>query len=720
MIQNNDVIIDNLTIKGNKKFYLIISGTYIKRNKLKILMDGVEKDLVPFDNLDYNYVCNRILKKNQNEFKFSVIIPKNTNKIDIIYNGKIIITKIVNKSIKRKIKIDNIISKIKRLPKIIIKTIKLMWQRHHLIIPPRLFKQYIRSFSNNISAKNVDEILYNPLVDNDYRKWLSEMKEEEIKKFKYKPKFSVIIPTYNISNKLLTECIESVLNQSYTNFEICIADDHSTLKETIDTLKKYEKNSKIKITYRRKNGHISEASNSALNLVIGDYIALLDNDDILDQNALYYMAEKLNEDRSLDLIYSDEDKLDYNGKRCFPNFKPDFSLDTFLSSNYFCHLTVIRKSIVDEIGGFRSEYNGAQDYDLFLRVLDKTKNIGHVPKILYHWRMTKESTSSSGNNKNYAYIAGKNALLDYFKRNKISAEVTLIGQPQMYQIKYLVKKEPKISIIIPTKDKSNILDKCLKSIYDKTNYENFEIIVIDNNSIESKTFSLLEKYKSKYSNFVYHRLECEFNYSYINNFAVNKSSGEYIVLLNNDTEVISQDWLKDMVGYAMQDHIGCVGVKLLYPSRTVQHCGVVTGVGGVAMHAFVETGEDNYGYFGRLVSVYDWSCVTAACLMIKKEKYYLVNGLEEKLKVAYNDVDFNLKLLEKGYYNVILPRVKLFHYESLSRGNDMNESQRERFTKEINFMCDKWGIKLLNDPFYNINLSHTYAFRLDKNGGKNE
>ena len=720
MFQNNDVIIDNLTIKGNKNFYLIISGTYIKRHKLKILMDGVEKDLVPFDNLDYNYVCNRILKKNQNEFKFSVIIPKNTNKIDIIYNGKIIITKIVNRSIKRKIKIDNIISKIKRLPKIIIKTIKLMWQRHHLIIPPRLFKQYIRSFSNNISAKNVDEMLYNPLVDNDYRKWLSEMKEEEIKKFKYKPKFSVIIPTYNISNKLLTECIESVLNQSYTNFEICIADDHSTLKETIDTLKKYEKNSKIKITYRRKNGHISEASNSALNLATGDYIALLDNDDILDQNALYYMAEKLNEDRSLDLIYSDEDKLDYNGKRCFPNFKPDFSLDTFLSSNYFCHLTVIRKSIVDEIGGFRSEYNGAQDYDLFLRVLDKTKNIGHVPKILYHWRMTKESTSSSGNNKNYAYIAGKNALLDYFKRNKISAEVNLIGKPQMYQIKYLVKKEPKISIIIPTKDKSNILDKCLKSIYDKTNYENFEIIVIDNNSIESKTFSLLEKYKSKYSNFVYHRLECEFNYSYINNFAVNKSSGEYIVLLNNDTEVISQDWLKDMVGYAMQDHIGCVGVKLLYPSRTVQHCGVVTGVGGVAMHAFVETGEDNYGYFGRLVSVYDWSCVTAACLMIKKEKYYLVNGLEEKLKVAYNDVDFNLKLLEKGYYNVILPHVKLFHYESLSRGNDMNESQRERFTKEINFMCDKWGIKLLNDPFYNINLSHTYAFRLDKNGGKNE
>ena len=215
-------------------------------------------------------------------------------------------------------------------------------------------------------------------------------------------------------------------------------------------------------------------------------------------------------------------------------------------------------------------------------------------------------------------------------------------------------------------------------------------------------------------------MECEFNYSYINNYAVSKSNGEYIVLLNNDTEIISSNWLRDMVGFAMQDHVGCVGAKLLYPNRTVQHCGVVTGVGGVAMHAFVSTGDENYGYFGRLVSVYDWSCVTAACLMIKKEKYNLVNGLDEKLKVAYNDVDLNLKLLDKGLYNVVLPHVKLFHYESLSRGNDMSDSQRQRFTREINYMCDKWGTKLLNDPFYNINLSHTYAFRLDKNGGKNE
>ena len=721
MFKNNDVLIENLIIDGKKELNLIFEGTYLKRYKFKVLIDGKDAEVCSLDYLDKKHVYDRILKQNQNRFSFYVNIPSGTKKIEIYYNNNLIITKELDKSFKRNLKIKKFFSRLKRLPKIMFKTLKLMWQRHHFIVPPRLLKQYIHSFKNNISAKNVDELLYNPLVDNDYQKWIEENKEDiKIKRFRYKPKFSIIIPTYNVSNKLLSDCLDSVLNQSYTNFEICIADDHSSLKETIDTLKKYEKNSKVIITYRKKNGHISEASNSALKLATGDFIALLDNDDVLDKNALYYMVEKINEDRSLDLIYSDEDKLDFNGKRCFPHFKPDFSLDTLLSSNYFCHFTVIRKSIIDEIKGFRSEYNGAQDYDLFLRIIDKTKKIGHVPKILYHWRMTKGSTSSSGGNKDYAYFAGKRALEDYFKRNNIKTNVELIGNPQMYQVHYLFEIEPKISIIIPTKDKSNVLDKCLKSIIEKTNYKNYEIIVIDNNSIENKTFDLMEKYKKKYEYFNYYRLECEFNYSYINNYAVSKSNGEYIVLLNNDTEIISSNWLRDMVGFAMQDHVGCVGAKLLYPNRTVQHCGVVTGVGGVAMHAFVSTGDENYGYFGRLVSVYDWSCVTAACLMIKKEKYNLVNGLDEKLKVAYNDVDLNLKLLDKGLYNVVLPHVKLFHYESLSRGNDMSDSQRQRFTREINYMCDKWGTKLLNDPFYNINLSHTYAFRLDKNGGKNE
>lgn len=723
MYKNDDVLIEEIYVDGINNPKLRIVGKYINKCEFKIVIDSVEYELTKFNILDKDYVYNRILKTNQHDFNYVVDIPKKSKILEVYYNNILIMNKDVSYS-KRivnrlKLKLKNITKKIIRLPKILKKTIKLMWERHRFLVPPRLMKQYLNSFSNNIGSKNIDELFYNPLVDNDYRKWLEENKEDiKLEKFDYNPLISIIIPTYNVSKKLLSECLDSILKQSYTNFEICIADDNSTNKGTLDTLKEYEKDKRIKVVYRKENGHISEASNSALKLAKGEFIALIDNDDVLDENALYYMVEALNKNKNIDMIYTDEDKLDFDGKRCFPHFKPDFSLDTFLSSNYFCHFTMIRKKIVDELGGFRSEYNGAQDYDLFLRVIEKTKNIYHIPKILYHWRMTEGSTSATGSNKNYAYIAGKKALEDYFRRNNISAKVNLIGDPQMYQVEYLLKSDPMISIIIPTKDRSDILNKCLRSIYDKTDYQNYEVIVIDNNSVEQATFDLLNSYKKAHSNFNFYRLECEFNYSYINNYAVKKSKGDYIVLLNNDTEVITKEWLKSMVGYASQEHVGCVGAKLLYPNKTVQHCGVVTGVGGIAMHANVSTGDDNYGYFGRLVSVYDWACVTAACLMIKKDRFNLVGGLEEKLKVAYNDVDLNLKLLDRGYNNVVLPHVKLFHYESLSRGDDMSESQKERFTKEINYMCDKWQEKILNDKYYNINLSHTYAFRLDKGDKK--
>ena len=578
------------------------------------------------------------------------------------------------------------------------------------------YKNVVLMVFDALGSKNIDELFYNPLVDSDYRSWLSEQDENvSYEELKYRPLISLIIPVYNVSIDLLIECLNSILNQSYDNFEICIADDCSTNKETLDVLKKYqEKYDNIKVVYRKKNGHISEASNSAIKLASGDFIGLVDNDDVLHKDALYYVVKELNRDKTLDMIYTDEDKLDFDGNRCFPHFKSDFAIDTFLSSNYICHFTVLRKSIVDKLKGFRSEYNGAQDYDLFLRVIDETRKICHIPKVLYHWRMTKGSTSSSGGNKNYAYEAGKRALENYFERNKINACVHFVGEPQMYRVEYLYDEEPSISIIIPTKDKAEVLDTCLKSIYENTNYSNYEIIVIDNNSIEEKTFDLLDRYKKNQDNFRYFTYKCEFNYSYLNNEAVKKANGDYIVLLNNDTEVISENWLHDMVGYASQEHIGCVGAKLLYPNRTIQHAGVVIGVGGIAMHANVSTGEEQYGYFGRLVSVYNWSCVTAACLMVKKDKYWEVDGLDEKLKVAYNDVDFNLKLLDKSYLNVVLPDVKLFHYESLSRGNDMSEMQIKRFKSETDYMCDKWNFNLLNDRYYNDNLSYGYAFRLDR------
>jgi len=720
MTNHNDVLIDEVYIDGINNCKIRIRGKYLKKSNLNIKIDDVTYPLFENIILDKEYVVKKIKNINSDIIDLYVNLPKNAKKIEIFSGRKKIITK--NVSILARIgfrinySLKRILQIIKRIPKIIAKTTKLMWTRHRFIIPPRMFKQYLNSFRNNISNKNIDELFYNPLVDDEYRNWLKEQtKEIKYDKLKYQPLISIIIPVYNVDKILLEECLNSILNQSYSNFEICIADDCSTKEETLQVLKEYEKQyEQIHIVYRKKNGHISEASNSALSIAKGEFIGLVDNDDILDKDALYYMVKELNKDKNLDMIYSDEDKLDFEGKRCFPHFKSDFALNTFLSSNYICHFTVLRKNLVNELGGFRTEYNGAQDYDLFLRVIDKTRNISHISKVLYHWRMTKGSTSSNGSNKNYAYEAGKRALEDYFDRNKINAKVHLIGEPQMYRVEYLYDQEPSISIIIPTKDKANVLDTCLKSIYEKTNYKNYEVIVIDNNSCEEETFSLLDSYKNRYNNFKYFTYKCEFNYSYLNNEAVKKANGDYVVLLNNDTEIISENWLHDMVGYAMQCHIGCVGAKLLYPNHTIQHAGVVIGVGGIAMHANVSTGEEQYGYFGRLVSVYDWSCVTAACLMIKKSKYLSVNGLDEKLKVAYNDVDFNLKLLEKGYSHVVLPNVKLFHYESLSRGNDMEENQIKRFKEETDYMCNKWKDVLLKDKYYNDNMSYKYAFRLDR------
>lgn len=728
MFNNSNIHLSQIYLDGLNHPKLRIIGQYKNKvNQLKLIVDGKNITLKPNIILNKKYVETRIKQNNPLAIDVYADLPSNSKTAQIYLQDRLLVTK--NISYQKRLlnllslQITKIIKIILRFPKIFLKTIKLMWTRHHFLIPPRMFKQYLNSFRNNMNNKNIDELLYNPLIDKDYRNWLSENKDQvKIEKLDYNPLISLVIPTYNVNRKLLTECLDSILNQTYKNFEICIADDHSTNQETIDTLKEYERNPKIKIIYRETNGHISEATNTALKIAQGEFIGLIDNDDTLDKNALYYVAKSLNQNQHLDLIYSDEDKLDFNGQRCFPHFKSDFAIDTLLSSNYICHFTVIRKSLVDQIGGFRSEYNGAQDYDLFLRITELTANIHHIPKILYHWRMTEGSTSSTGDNKNYAYLAGQKALEDYFKRQNIPVKIHLLGTPQMYQVEYLYESEPKISIIIPTKDKSQVLDTCLKSIYEKTTYKNYEIIVIDNNSTEASTFNLLKKYQQEHANFSSYRYECEFNYSYLNNEAVQKSTGDYIVLLNNDTEVITPNWLNQMVGYAMQKHIGCVGAKLLYPNQTIQHCGVVIGVGGIAMHAFVTTGDTNYGYFGRLVAVHDWSCVTAACLMIKKSKYQEVAGLDEQLKVAYNDVDLNLKLLQKGYHNVVLPQVKLHHYESLSRGNDMSSTQITRFTNETNYMCDKWQQTLLQDKYYNNNLSYEYTFRLDRKNSdqKNE
>ena len=530
----------------------------------------------------------------------------------------------------------------------------------------------------------------------------------------HNPLISVLIPVYNTKPEYLKECIDSVLNQTYKNFEVCIANDKSTNIDTINALKEYKNVDKIKIVNRTENGNISAATNSALELASGEFIALLDNDDVLDENALYEVVKVLNKDKEIDFIYTDEDKISLNGNYYFPNFKPSFSPDTLLSENYICHLSVIRKEIVDSLNGFRSEFDGAQDHDLFLRVSERTDKIHHISKILYHWRESTNSTALNINNKVYALEVGKKVIEDALKRRKISATVEILNNVGKYFVNYKLKNEPKVSIIIPTKNRSDILDKCLKSIYDKSTYKNFEIIVIDNNSDEESLFSLLDDYKKKYKNFNSYRYECEFNYSYLNNEAVKLSSGEYILLLNNDTEVITPDFLKIMVGYASQKHIGCVGAKLLYPSENIQHIGVVSGMGGVASHTYVNAPRFETGYMGSLAITRDVKIVTAACLMVKKSIYNKLNGLDENLKVAYNDVDFNVRVRKEGYYNVIVPSVELYHYESVSRGSDLAPTTKERFNKEVNYVVDKLKEDLMNDEFYNDNFIKNYWYVLDR------
>ena len=594
----------------------------------------------------------------------------------------------------------NFLSKIEKVTYLIKKSIYFAWHRHHFLIPPKAMKKYIKSFFVVLKrGGNTSNLFTNQKA---YIKWFNEQnKVDNYQKLNYKPKFSIIIPTYNVSEKLLKECVDSVLNQSYDNFEICICDDKSTLEETLNTLKELEKNNKIKVKYRKVNGMISKSSNDAISLATGDFIVLLDNDDVIEKDALYYLALELNKNKKLDMIYTDEDKMDFNGRIMEPHFKPDYSPDTLMSVNYICHLCCIRKSIVDKLGSFRSEFDGSQDYDLFLRVTEVTNNIAHIPKVLYHWRQTKTSTAGYMGNKSYAYIAGKKALESALKRRNIKGEVLENPYVSTYIVKY-ANDNPLISIIIPIKDNARMTKRCIDSLYNKSTYTNFEIILVDNNSSEQSTFDMINEYKKR-DNFKSIRLECEFNYSYINNEAVKVATGKYLLFLNNDTEIIDSDTLEYMVGYASQKHVGCVGIKLLYPDNLVQHAGVVLGYGGVAGHIYVTASKNDNGLFGRLCMPYDYTAVTAACLMIKKSKFEEVNGFDEKLKVALNDVDLNLKVLSKGYYNVCLSNVKMYHYESKSRGYEASKEKHERFLSEQAYMKQKWGKILEEDKFFSKN-----------------
>jgi len=484
-------------------------------------------------------------------------------------------------------------------------------------------------------------------------------------------------------------------------------DDASSREDTLNFLHVLE-NPKIKVIFSRINGNISAASNQAIAMAEGTYIALLDNDDELTVDALYEVVKTINE-TDADFIYSDEDFISTRGLHVNPHFKPDFSPDLLLSHNYITHFTVMKKSLLDQVGCFRSEYDGAQDYDLFLRATEQAQKIVHIPKVLYHWRMLPTSTSTNPNVKPQALINGENALKDALRRRGVDARVTEANLPHYFRVRYTIVETPKVTIIIPFKDKPELLEMCLNSILEKSTYKNFEITGISNNSIEPKTFETMKRFSQKDSRVTFHEYNHPFNYAAINNFAVNNhASGEHILLLNNDIEIISPSWIEALLEHSQRSEVGCVGAKLYYPDGKIQHAGVIIGLGGYAAHSHRMNLGSDHGYFNRLHVIQNLSAVTGACLMVKKSIYQELGGLdEEHFKIAYNDVDFCLRVREQGYLNIFTPYCEAYHYESVSRGEDhLDEEKTLRFDREkANLKIRHSDILMHGDPYYNINLT---------------
>ena len=549
-----------------------------------------------------------------------------------------------------------------------------------------------------LNEKNPVYHYVEPIINEDIHK--------EIQLFKKKPLISIIIPVYNVDSKWLELALKSIKNQWYKNWEVCIADDKSTKQETIKFLENID-DKKIKVKFLKENLNISGASNEALSMASGEYVALMDNDDEITPDALYEVVKAINE-QNAEFVYSDEDKLDMDGRYTEPHFKPDYAPDMLMSQNYMSHLGVIKKSLVDEVGGWTIGLEGAQDYDLYLKVLELTDKIVHIPKVLYHWRKIPGSTAAEFSDKSYAQDAGIKSLENAISRRKLSAKVENGKYPGTYRVRYNIIGKPLVSIVIPFKDKPELLDMCINSILNKSTYQNYEIIGISNNSEEKETFEMMQKLKLKDNRVSFYEYNKPFNYSEINNYAVNNyTKGEYIVLLNNDIEIISSEWLEALLELSQKKGSGVVGAKLYYPNETIQHAGVIVGIGGVAGHSHKYFSRNDIGYFSRLHIIQNLSAVTAACFMVKKDIYKEVGGLnEEELKVAFNDVDFCLRVQEKGYYNIFTPYCEAYHHESISRGAEDNHEKIERFNTEVAYMLNRHN-RILDegDKFYNKNLT---------------
>lgn len=553
-----------------------------------------------------------------------------------------------------------------------------------------------------------EEVPYGPW----YRAYIpteETLETQRKQKFDYSPLISIAVPAYQTPVEFLRQMIESLIVQTYSNWELCIVNASPDNEEMQKVLAEYSAgDSRVRFCNLKENLGIAENTNCAFAMAKGEFVGLLDHDDLLAPNALYEIVKILQDHPQADALYTDEDKVTTELDEHFqPHLKPDFNLDLLRSNNYICHFFVVRKSIVEKAGGFRKEFDGAQDYDFIFRCTENAGEVLHVPEILYHWRTHKASTADNPASKMYAFEAGKRAIEAHLERTGTKGEVSHTQDLGFYRVKYPVQGKPLVSVIIPNKDEKETLQTCLEMLEKNTGYQNFEIIIVENNSTTDEIFRY---YKELSGNRKIHLLRWgkEFNYSAINNFAVAHAKGEYLLFLNNDVKSINPDWLEEMLGVCQRPEVGGVGAKLIYPDNTIQHAGCVIGMGGIAGHMFVDMPADRTGYLHKASLLQDMSAVTAACLLMKKEVFEQAGGFTEELAVAFNDVDLCLKVRKNGYLIVYDPYVKLYHMESKTRGAEDSKEKVRRFQTEIEYMRCHWIDILKNgDPCYNKNLSLT-------------
>jgi len=539
-----------------------------------------------------------------------------------------------------------------------------------------------------------------------------DVARQEVLGWSRRPLISILMPVYNTDERWLRECIESVRRQAYPDWELCIADDASPRPHVRQVLEEYAAaDSRIRLCLRAENGHISRSSNSALTMARGEFVALLDHDDLLPPHALLEVARVAVADPEVGVIYSDEDKIDETGIRFDPYFKPAWNPDLFRSQNYLSHFGVYRTSLLHEVGGFREGYEGSQDYDLALRCVERLRDeqIVHIPHVLYHWRAIAGSTARAIDEKSYAVEAGRRALAEHLRRTGV--EATVVPSPGGYRVERKLGGElPRVELIIPTRDRVDLLRMCVDSILTKTTYPAYAITIVDNGSVEAETLAYFGSLADDPRIRIIHD-DRPFNFSRLNNLAVRNVDAEIVGMINNDIEVISPDWLQEMVSHAVRPEVGAVGAMLYYPHDAIQHAGVIIGMHGVAGHVYSGAARGHNGQMGRARLVQNLSAVTAACMLVRRDLWDEVGGLDETLTVAFNDIDFCLRLREAGYLNVWTPFAELYHHESASRGYEDTPEKKARFEREIATMCERWTPWYASDPAHNPNLS-LYAFAM--------